>query len=295
MRECLLVLLAVSQVFCAVAQTQTAQFASSQRLESLIDARFQGTKCPGLSVAVASQNEIVLSKAIGESDLEQDVALKTTSVQRLASLSKPVTGTIIMDLVEQGKLLLDSHVSEYLPELPAFYGKVTLRQLLSHQSGVRGYADEEQVLFNTVHYPTSRDALKAMMLYPLAFTPGTKVEYSSLAFTVLGATAEAVTGQTFQQLSATFFSKHNIRGFSIDDPYTVVPNRVRGYLVDPSLNLQFNDGRVVGRDYLKGTEGETTNAHFYDISNRYPAGGFDICRRPSALHNCSGYGEGGES
>jgi CubicO group peptidase (beta-lactamase class C family) len=72
-----------------------------------------------------------------------------------------------------------------------------------------------------------------------------------------------------------FFSKHSIRGFALDDPYAIVPRRVRGYLVDRTLNLQFNDGRVVGRDYLKGTNGEITNAHYYDISNRYPAGGFD--------------------
>jgi CubicO group peptidase (beta-lactamase class C family) len=180
-----------------------------------------------------------------------------------------------MDLVEQGKLSLDASVRQYLPELPAFYQSVTLRELLSHQSGVRGYADEENVLFSTVHYPTSRDALKVMMTYPLAFTPGTKVEYSSLAFTVLGAAAESVTGRSFQQLSMDFFSKHGIRGFALDDPYAIVPRRVHGYLVDRTLNLQFNDGRVAGRDYLKGTTGEITNAHYYDISNRYPAGGFD--------------------
>jgi CubicO group peptidase (beta-lactamase class C family) len=152
---------------------------------------------------------------------------------------------------------------------------MTMRELLSHQSGVRGYADEENVLFSTVHYATSRDALKVMMTYPLAFHPGTKVEYSSLAFTVLGAAAEVVTGQSFQQLSAGFFSKHDVRGFALDDPYSILPNRVHGYLVDRGLNLQFNDGLVAERDYLKGTNGEITNAHFYDISNRYPAGGFD--------------------
>jgi CubicO group peptidase (beta-lactamase class C family) len=99
------------------------------------------------------------------------------------------------------------------------------------------------------------DALKIMMTYPLAFTPGTNVEYSSLAFTVLGATAEAVTGRSFQQLSMDFFFKHGIRGFALDDPYAIVPRRVHGYLVGRSLNLQFNDGRIAGRDYLKGTNG----------------------------------------
>ena len=257
------------------AQTQSKEVALPQRLESLVDARFDATRCPGLSVAVASNDRIVFSKALGKGDIEQDVPLTTASVQRLASLSKPITGTIIMDWVEQGKLALDVSVRQYLPELPAFYQSVTLRELLSHQSGVRGYADEESVLFNTIHYPKSRDALKVMMTYPLAFSPGTKVEYSSLAFTVLGAAAEAVTGRSFQQLSMDFLSNHGIRGFALDDPYGLVPRRVHGYLVDRKLNLQFNDGRVAGRDYLKGTNGEITNAHYYDISNRYPAGGFD--------------------
>ena len=262
-------------LLCAWAQAQTKGVSVPERLESLVNDRFETTRCPGLSVAVASQNQIVFSKALGKADIEQDVPLTTASVQRLASLSKPITGTIIMDLVEQGKLSLDASVRQYLPELPVFYQSVSLRELLSHQSGVKGYADEEDVLFSTVHYPSSRDALKVMMAYPLAFTPGTKVEYSSLAFTVLGAAAEAATGRSFPQLSMDFFSRNSIHGLALDDPYAIVPRRVHGYLVDRTLNLQFNDGRVAGRDYLKGTAGEITNAHYYDISNRYPSGGFD--------------------
>jgi CubicO group peptidase (beta-lactamase class C family) len=260
---------------CTWAQTQSKEVSLPERLESLVNHRFQATRCPGLSVAVASHNQIVFSKAMGKADIEQNVPLTTASVQRLASVSKPITGTIIMDLVDQGKLSLDVSVRQYLPELPAFYQSVTLRKLLSHQSGIRDDVDEENALFSVVHYPTSRDALKVMMTYPLAFIPGTKVEYSSRAFTVLGAAAESVTGRSFQQLSVDFFTKHRMSGFALDDPYAIVPGRVHGYLVDRTLNLQFNDDRVAGRDYLKGTTGEITNAHYYDISNRYPAGGFD--------------------
>jgi len=77
-------------------------------------------------VVAASKNRVVFSKALGKADVEQDVALTTASVHRLASLSKPITGTIIMDLVEQGKLELDASVRKYLPELPDAYQKVTL-------------------------------------------------------------------------------------------------------------------------------------------------------------------------
>lgn len=260
-------------VISVVARAQTKSI--PDRLEALIAARFESTKCPGLSVAVSSKNKVVFSKAVGMADIEQGVPLRTGSVHRLGSLSKPITGTIIMDLVEQGKLALDTSVRDYLPELPPTYQKVTLRHLLSHQSGVRGYNNPLDVAFSVVHYPSSREALKTFMTYPLMFEPGTKTEYASLSFTVLGAAAEAVTGRSFQQLSADFFSRHSISGLGLDDPLAIVPKRVRGYLVDPNSKITFISGEVQSREYLAGTTSGVTNARAYDISNRYPAGGFD--------------------
>jgi CubicO group peptidase (beta-lactamase class C family) len=259
-------------VFPVVAQKNANLL--NDKLEVVVNSQFKASNCPGLTVVAASKNRIVFSKALGNADIEQGVPLATNSVHRLGSLSKPITGTIIMDLVEQGKLSLDTSVRQYLPELPESYQKVTLRHLLTHQSGVRGYANAETVAFSGIHYATSREVLKTFMDYPLSFEPGTKSEYASLSFTVLGAAAEAVTGHTFQQLSSDFFARHRISGISLDDPLAVVPRRVRGYLVDPASRITFSDGRVVTRDYLAGTPGEITNARAYDISNRYPAGGF---------------------
>jgi len=131
---------------CTTAQTHIDNVPLPRHLESLMDQRFESTNCPGLSLAVSVHNQIVFSKALGKADIEQDVPLTTASVQRLASLSKPITGTIIMGLVEEGKLSLDVSPRQYLPELPDFYQSVTMRELLDHQSGVKGYADEEAVL-----------------------------------------------------------------------------------------------------------------------------------------------------
>ena len=86
------------------------------------------------------------------------------------------------------------------------------------------------------------------------FEPGTKVEYSSLSFTVLGAAAEAVTGRSFQKLSADFFSKHGISGFSLDDPLAIVPKRVRGYLVDPKQQDRIQRWPRHDAGILKGNE-----------------------------------------
>jgi D-alanyl-D-alanine carboxypeptidase len=265
---------AVLLLTCSGAAAQGKRASIVSRLNELATRRFTATSCPGVSVTVAVRNEIVFSSAFGMADVEQGVPLKTTSVHRLASLSKPITGTIIMDLVSQGKLTLDAPIRRYLPELPEAYASVTLRHLLDHQAGVGG--DEgADVAFSVTHYATSRDALKVFMSGPLKFRPGTKTEYSSLAFTVAGAAAESVTGRSFQQLSADFFARHRINGLFLDDPLAIIPKRVRGYLVDPDSKIEFNDGRTMSRDYLAGTAGPVTNARAYDISNRYPAGGFD--------------------
>ena len=201
------------------------------RLGKLVDSRFPGTRCPGFSVAVAQNNAIIFSKALGAADLEQNVPLSVGSVHRLASVSKVVTGTIIMDLVQTGRLRLDAAVRTYLPELPASYGSVTIRHLLSHQAGVGGYRDIEEV-FSATHYATSRSAVNAFADDPLLFEPGTKVEYSTFGFTLLGAAAEAVAGKPFEDVSRDFFARHGLKGFDIDDTRALVSGRVRGYLVD---------------------------------------------------------------
>jgi serine beta-lactamase-like protein LACTB, mitochondrial len=236
-----------------LAQDHERELALPTQLEALVEAQFPPTRCPGLSVAVASNNKVAFSKAFGLAELEQRVPLTAQSAHRLASLSKPVTGTIIMELIQGQRLSLDVSVREYLPELPDRYSKVTIRHLLSHQSGVRDYRDLEEV-FSVKHYKNSREAISIFVNDRLLFEPGTKVEYSSYNFTLLGAVIEGVTGENFQQIAKDFFLRHGIAGFSLDDALEIVPLRVRGYRVDES--------------------GQVENARFYDASNKYPAGGF---------------------
>jgi CubicO group peptidase (beta-lactamase class C family) len=233
------------------AQGENTTIAS--QFDRIVDGGFKSARCPGLSVALSANNVIIYSRALGFADIEQNVLLRTDSSHRLASLSKPVTGTIIMDLVQSGRLNLDAPVRSYLAELPAAYAKVTLRHLLSHQAGVRDYRDLAEV-FSTIHYRDSRDALRAFMNDPLLFEAGTQTAYSTFGFTVVGAVAEAATRKTFQEISREFFRRYSIQGFDLDDPQTIVTKRVRGYLVNKN--------------------GEITNTRAYDASNKFPGGGF---------------------
>ena len=237
----------------ASAPAQIAQPGVAAPFDSIIDNAFKSTRCPGLSVALLIHNSVVYSKAWGFADVEQGVPLTSDSVHRLASVSKLVTATMIMDLVQAGRLKLDIPIKTYLTDLPGTYDKITVRHLLSHQSGIREYKVPDEA-FSTIHYATSRDALKAFVNDALLFEPGTKTAYTTFGFTVLGAIAEAITGKSFQSSSEDFFRRYEINGIGIDDSLAIVQKRVRGYRVD--------------------TNGAVTNARAYDGSNKYPAGGF---------------------
>jgi len=159
-------------LICVGAQAQGNPITVSDRLDKLVTERFSSTKCPGLSVAVSAKNQIVFSKAMGMADIEQGVSLNHRQHSPLGSLSKPITGTIIMDLVEQGKLSLDVSVRQYLPELPSTYQKVTLRHLLTHQSGVNAATPTRRYRVQCTHYPTSREVLKTFIGFSAGIRAG---------------------------------------------------------------------------------------------------------------------------
>ncbi|WP_030178633.1 serine hydrolase domain-containing protein [Streptomyces sp. NRRL S-813] len=113
----------------------------------------------------------------------------------LASVTKPVVGLAVMALVERGALTLDSTVGDLLPGYrDGDKADLTVRQLLTHTSGIPG-----QVPLYRDH-PTRASLLEAVRLLPLTARPGTRVQYSSQGFIILGLIAEAATGQPLDTL-----------------------------------------------------------------------------------------------
>jgi serine beta-lactamase-like protein LACTB, mitochondrial len=166
-----------------------AEFASNQ-----IEAYRKHYDVPGLSIAIAHKGQIVFAKGFGLGDVEHNVPIRTTDYFRLASVSKPITATMIFELIEQGKIDLDAEVRRYLPNLPPHH-TYKVRDLLSHQSGIRHYSPADPPLKT---YPTSSSALARFVNDPLLFPPGEKYSYSTHAFTVLGALIEKVTKRGYR-------------------------------------------------------------------------------------------------
>ena len=168
-------------------------------VDSVLRAAMLEEAFPGAAVAVGRGDVLTKLDAHGYYTYEQTKRVQTTSQYDLASLTKVVaTTTAAMLLVERDRIALDAAVSNYLPDF-AQNGKdaVTVRQLLSHSSGLKPYLGPDE------RGPTRAATLDTVMAQPLAYSPGTESTYSGLNFLTLMHIVETVTGRSFDAFCRT--------------------------------------------------------------------------------------------
>lgn len=221
-------------------------------IEKLIATEMSRQSIPGLSVAVGVGAE-VWSAGYGFADLENYVPAKGVTVYRTASVAKPMTAVGILQLVDAGKIELDAPVQRYVPSFPKKPWPITIRQLLSHQSGIRHYQTLEEI-DSTRHYKDTLSALKLFENDPLTAEPGTAFHYTTYGYVLLGATLESVTSQRY----ADYMRQHvwgpaGMERTRTDYHYAVVPDRARGYHLS--------------------TAGQIQNCALADTSNKIAGGG----------------------
>ncbi len=133
---------------------------------------------PGISLAVVKNGKPLYVKSYGVATLEHGVRTKPQTVFQIGSVGKQFTAVAVMMLANEHKLGLDDPLSKYLPEVPPSWGKVTLRLMLNHQSGIPQFTTPERQLLDLVHDYTDAELIQLASGQPLDFEPGTDVSYS---------------------------------------------------------------------------------------------------------------------
>lgn len=198
---------------------------------------FFNKKVPSISAGVSKNDKIIWLGVRGIADLELLTHATYNSLYRIASISKPITATAILQLYERGVIDLDQDVRKYVPSFPAKKWKVTIRQLLNHTSGIRGYKEGE--FHSKKFYANANEAIKVFAYDSLRFQPGTKYEYTSLGYTLLAAVIENVTKGSFENyLIANVFNPAGMKNTEVDKQKIIIPNRVRGYEKDSERKFQ---------------------------------------------------------
>ncbi len=151
----------------------------------------------GLSAAVYQAGKITTYQA-GWADREAKKPITEQTLLRYGSIAKPVTAVLVMQQVQKGKLNLHQGVSTWIPGYDDKSGKINLRRVLSHTSGIRHYQTGKPDTFYTRF--SVDQGLKLIADDPLLFDPGEKYSYSTHAYTVAAAAVEKASGTRFDQL-----------------------------------------------------------------------------------------------
>ena len=195
-------------------------------------APFSGDSVPGASVVVVQDGHVALTRAYGMADLESGVPAATATNYRLASLTKQFTAIAVLLLVRDGKLALDTPLTDVLPEFPDYDRTITLRHLLTHTSGVPDY---EPFVSDTQSWQVKdRDVLDILMRTDgTDFPPGSAYSYSNSGYALLALVVERASGQSFADfLHDGVFEPLGMDGtVALEDGISTVPNRAFGYTI----------------------------------------------------------------
>ena len=195
--------------FCLIyAFFQITSQVFAQPKTAVIDSIMQHHSGNGFSgvALVADNGNIVYHNAFGYRDYAQKIPLEETDIFEMASISKTFTSMIIMMLQEKGKLGYDDLVEKYL-DIP--YKGITIRQLLTHTSGLPDYQEIMDKYWDKAKVAGNKEILEYLNRYapPKLFDPGTKYAYSNTGYVLLASIAEKTTGMDFIKLCRKWIFK----------------------------------------------------------------------------------------
>jgi len=214
-------------------------------IDSLFNSSISNNEIPGAVAFIQHDGKIILNKAYGYRNLENKIPMQQNDIFRIASMTKGLTAVAILQLYERGLLTLDDELRRYIPEFsdpqilidvlpdsgfiskPAL-GEITIRQLLTHTSGIGyGFQDDRYnalIVVNNISEGfedddrTSLENIKRLARIPLLFEPGEKYTYG-LSMDVLGVVIEIISGMRYDQ----YIMENILNPLGMTDSYFYVP------------------------------------------------------------------------
>ncbi|MGI9034997.1 MAG: serine hydrolase domain-containing protein [Pyrinomonadaceae bacterium] len=214
--------------------------ARADEVDNYVRAQMAERHIPGAVIAVIKNGKIIKAEGYGLASVEFNVPATKETVFEIGSISKQLTAAAVMLLVEEGKINLDEKISKYLPDTPAAWEKVTVRNLLTHTSGIKTYTGLSG--FELSKRLNRDEFIKALSQYPLDFEPGANWKYSNSGYNLLGFIIESVTGKSYWDfMCERIFKPLGMNKTTDRDPRNIILNRATGY--------EWENNKLVGRDY----------------------------------------------
>jgi CubicO group peptidase (beta-lactamase class C family) len=227
-RLCSLVIVLALAAKAAFAQSSAARDLAAIR--AIVEAPIKAGKVAGASVVVARQGQTILSQTFGQADLELDVPMPADASFEIGSVTKQFTAASILLLAERGKLALDDELTKYLPDYPTHNQRITIRHLLTHTSGIKGYTELPEFGDLMPLRKTPETLIKIFADKPLDFPPGENLVYNNSAYFLLGLIIEKISAHTYAEfVKANLFDKVGMPGSYYCSESAIHHHHAHGY------------------------------------------------------------------
>lgn len=214
--------------------------AHADEVDDYVRAQLAERHIPGAAIAVIKNGKTIKAEGYGLASVEFNVPATKETIFEIGSISKQITAAAIMLLVEEGKISLDEKISKYLPDTPETWKNVSVRNLLTHTSGIKSYTG---LTGFELRKRLKRDEfIKTLGVHPLDFETGARYLYSNSGYNLLGFIIEAVSGKSYWDFTRERIFKPLVMNQTFDrDPKYIIHNRATGY--------EWQNNQLVGRDY----------------------------------------------
>lgn len=245
---CLLILASTvsvaQQTTRAEGEQSVAKFREIDSLLTYLNAnkRFMG------SLAIRQDNKVVFAKAYGFADVETNKKLDENTKLKIGSITKTFTATMIMQLVDEKKLTLDTKLSKFYPKI-ANADKITIHYLLHHRSGIPDFLNDDPNVGQYIYIENKKeDLIKRIESYTPAFEPNSQYKYSNSNYNLLGYILEDITKKSFEEnLESRIIKKLDLKNTRFPKKIDIARNE--GY------SYRFN-----GTDWEKNPEWDSSMA-----------------------------------
>lgn len=200
-------------------------------------------RIPGLELGIYSRGRVLLAKGYGLANVELNVPVKAETLMQSGSVGKQFVSAAIMMLVEDGKISLDDSITKYLPDAPAAWKQILIKNLLSHTSGLSEYESPDRTgpngPFNFRLDFTEDELVKKVDALPIEWAPGEKWDYRNTNYLLLGIIIHKITGKSYAEfLSERIFKPLGMTSTRPISDRDIIPNRAAGYEVDRNNELK---------------------------------------------------------
>ena len=253
-------ILAASTLCQPAAQPLALTAAQERSIDLYVEAERSRQQIPGLTLGIYRHGRAVLLKGYGLANVEHNVPSTPDTVMQSGSVGKTFTATLVMMLIERGKVRLDDSIRAHLIELPESWQGITIANLLSHTSGLADYDGDELTRpggpFDIRQDLSEDELVRRVAELPLEFGAGERWSYRNANYLVLGALIRRVTGAFYgDMLKREIFDRIGMTASRVISDEDIVPHRAAGY--------ERREGKLYNQKWVSPTFNSTADGTLY--------------------------------